>query len=599
MSVARPGRAGFSRLSTQANDDSSSDETIGESGSPNASEDGIELLPTASGVARADDEGGGGTTSEAFPWLKVAVICGIIGSNTVSILLLVPSVPFMVRRWLPHLPLEEIGYASGALEGAFHVGQLLGAVAWGAMADRYGRRPVMLAGLVGTIVSAMAFGLAESYSFALGARLLWGLLNANIGVSKTMLAEVSGKEHKTAAFAAIGVVGAFGRLVGPSVGGVLAMPAEHIGGAFDSPAWRRFPVLLPCLAAAGMTALTLAAGFCLLEETLPAAARERRGTGPQLAAAPGAPPARGAGSRAATPSGCSTRAGSLASSEGSGGGSVKGASPGSSRGSESGSETLSLVAMGSDAESARGQAPAGREGPAAAHAGAPVGASGRGCCGPGSRWRLLLRRDVALSTSLYGALGFIGLASQECMPLLLLGDAAHGGLGMGPADIGATIAAVGPALLLFQVVAYPRMVRAAGLLTTMRVCTVAFAASLVLTPFVSVASGADAGWRWAAAIAVNVISTLARVPIFISTFVLISEAGSDHDRASVNGLGQSLCALGRITGPPIMTSLLAWSTSNNGAWPLNFHLAWLVLAAMVLAVVLPIVLAIRRKPGAA
>ncbi|KAA0164887.1 hypothetical protein FNF31_02210 [Cafeteria roenbergensis] len=524
-----------------------------------------EHLPEGDGAA-------GGKTP--FPLAKVVVISGVVASNTVSLMLLVPAVPFMVQRFLPHLKPEEIGYASGALEGVFHVGQLFGAILWGALADVWGRRPVMLAGLLGTVVSCLLFGLAESYPVALVARLLWGLLNANVGVSKTMLAEVSGPQHNTRAFAALGVVGALGRLVGPSAGGILAMPAENIGGAFDSYAWRRWPLLLPCLVAAAITLLTGVAVWGMLEETLPRTAG-------------GAQPVP------ATPSSScpdSTDLGVLAGEDGA-------ASIATAAGGEGGSgsdEEAALELTTSPAAGAAAPAVSAAPEAPADGAGEPKEATASRCL-PGA-WRGLLTRQVLLSTGLYGAISFVGLAAQECLPLLLLGDAAHGGLDMGSTDIGATIAAVGPALLLFQVFAYPRIVAAAGLMPTIRACTVLYAICLALTPVVTAVSGGQPVARWTAAIGLNIATTLARVPIFISTFVLIAEASPTPNlRASVNGLGQSVCAVGRIAGPPLLTSLLAWSTSLAAAWPLNFHLAWDAMALCVLFGVAPIVWAIRAR----
>ena len=524
-----------------------------------------EHLPEGDGAA-------GGKTP--FPLAKVVVISGVVASNTVSLMLLVPAVPFMVQRFLPHLKPEEIGYASGALEGVFHVGQLFGAILWGALADVWGRRPVMLAGLLGTVVSCLLFGLAESYPVALVARLLWGLLNANVGVSKTMLAEVSGPQHNTRAFAALGVVGALGRLVGPSAGGILAMPAENIGGAFDSYAWRRWPLLLPCLVAAAITLLTGVAVWGMLEETLPRTAG-------------GAQPVP------ATPSSScpdSTDLGVLAGEDGAASIATAAEGEGGSGSDEEAALELTTSPAAGAAAPAVSVAP---EAPADG-AGEPREAAASRCL-PGA-WRGLLTRQVLLSTGLYGAISFVGLAAQECLPLLLLGDAAHGGLDMGSTDIGATIAAVGPALLLFQVFAYPRIVAAAGLMPTIRACTVLYAICLALTPVVTAVSGGQPVARWTAAIGLNIATTLARVPIFISTFVLIAEASPTPNlRASVNGLGQSVCAVGRIAGPPLLTSLLAWSTSLAAAWPLNFHLAWDVMALCVLFGVAPIVWAIRAR----
>ena len=85
----------------------------------------------------------------------------------------------------------------------------------------------MLLGLAGTIVCVSTFGFSSTFTMALTARFMWGLLNGNVGVGKTFLAEVSDDSNQARAFAVLGMLGGVGRLTGPAIGGFLAEPAEH------------------------------------------------------------------------------------------------------------------------------------------------------------------------------------------------------------------------------------------------------------------------------------------------------------------------------------------------------------------------------------
>ena len=49
----------------------------------------------------------------------------------------------------------------------------------------------MILGMIGTIFSIALFGTSQNFAWAIAARFLWGLLNGNIGVAKTYMAEVS------------------------------------------------------------------------------------------------------------------------------------------------------------------------------------------------------------------------------------------------------------------------------------------------------------------------------------------------------------------------------------------------------------------------
>lgn len=67
---------------------------------------------------------------------------------------------------------------------------------WGGLSDRIGRKPVLLLGCVGTMLSMVVLGFSANIWVALAGRLFGGALNGNIGVIQTMVGElVSRPEH--------------------------------------------------------------------------------------------------------------------------------------------------------------------------------------------------------------------------------------------------------------------------------------------------------------------------------------------------------------------------------------------------------------------
>lgn len=61
---------------------------------------------------------------------------------------------------------------------------------WGGVSDRYGRKPVVLMGCIGTIASLLVVGFAPNFWIALLGRCLAGALNGNVGVIQTMVGEI-------------------------------------------------------------------------------------------------------------------------------------------------------------------------------------------------------------------------------------------------------------------------------------------------------------------------------------------------------------------------------------------------------------------------
>lgn len=68
---------------------------------------------------------------------------------------------------------------------------------WGGLSDRVGRKPILLFGCLGTIMSLLIVGLSTNFWMALAGRALGGLLNGNVGVVQTMVGElVTVPEHE-------------------------------------------------------------------------------------------------------------------------------------------------------------------------------------------------------------------------------------------------------------------------------------------------------------------------------------------------------------------------------------------------------------------
>lgn len=78
---------------------------------------------------------------------------------------------------------QDASFYAGLLVSAYAVAEAITAMGWGALSDRYGRKPVVLIGLGGVALSSLIFGLAKSYWVALLARFIGGALNGNVAVS--------------------------------------------------------------------------------------------------------------------------------------------------------------------------------------------------------------------------------------------------------------------------------------------------------------------------------------------------------------------------------------------------------------------------------
>ncbi|KAI7870222.1 major facilitator superfamily domain-containing protein [Spinellus fusiger] len=170
----------------------------------------------------------------------------------------------------------NVGYYVGLITSSFALAQLISGMPWGMLSDRIGRRPIILMGMMGTIISILLFGLSNSYTWAILSRSLCGLLNGNIGVLKSMISEITvdcSPSDRARAFSMLPLVFGFGSTLGPMLGGFLSNPVKNYPGVFGRGGFitdllTEYPYFLPCLISASICLFGLVFGIFYLEESL-------------------------------------------------------------------------------------------------------------------------------------------------------------------------------------------------------------------------------------------------------------------------------------------------------------------------------------------
>jgi MFS family permease len=167
---------------------------------------------------------------------------------------------------------DHAGYYAGWITGAFMLGRFLTSYKWGVISDRIGRKPVLLLGITSVLVFSLAFGLSTSLWFAIVSRFLLGLGNGIVGVSKTCISEICGKDHEVRGMGIMLGCWSISFIIGPALGGILADPCQQYPGIFKgSGLFEQFPYLLPNLFSAAVCAVALVVVHCYVPETLTAA----------------------------------------------------------------------------------------------------------------------------------------------------------------------------------------------------------------------------------------------------------------------------------------------------------------------------------------
>ena len=80
---------------------------------------------------------------------------------------------------------------------AFSLAESLTSLCWGVLSDLVGRKPVLLLGLGGTLISMLVIGFSTNIWVAVIGRFLGGALNGNQGVVQTIVGElVTNPKHE-------------------------------------------------------------------------------------------------------------------------------------------------------------------------------------------------------------------------------------------------------------------------------------------------------------------------------------------------------------------------------------------------------------------
>ncbi|KAH6772443.1 hypothetical protein C2S52_004763 [Perilla frutescens var. hirtella] len=165
-------------------------------------------------------------TQRGLPFKQVLTVWIIVLGTALTIASLFPFLYFMIRDFHIAEKEEDIGYYAGfvgrasisscfssplrALQSScvkvrgasYMVGRASTSALWGAIADRYGRKPVIIIGCATVVVFNTLFGLSVNYWMAITTRFLLGSLNGLLGPIKAYACETVRDEYQAFALSA-------------------------------------------------------------------------------------------------------------------------------------------------------------------------------------------------------------------------------------------------------------------------------------------------------------------------------------------------------------------------------------------------------------
>ncbi len=112
---------------------------------------------------------------------------------------------------------------AGVILGFFSVFGMLGSMIGGALTDRFGRRSLILFGLVFSALSTLLLGLVNQFWMLYPLAVLTGLLSDVAGpANQAMIADILPENQRAEGFGIMRVVGNMAWILGPTLGGLIA-----------------------------------------------------------------------------------------------------------------------------------------------------------------------------------------------------------------------------------------------------------------------------------------------------------------------------------------------------------------------------------------
>lgn len=116
----------------------------------------------------------------------------------------------------------------GLLTAAFSIAQFFATPVLGSLSDRFGRKPILALSLIGTCLSFVLFGFANSIILLFIARILDGVTGGNISVAQAMISDISSPKERAKNFGILGSAFGFGFVIGPAIGGLLSKFGDKV-----------------------------------------------------------------------------------------------------------------------------------------------------------------------------------------------------------------------------------------------------------------------------------------------------------------------------------------------------------------------------------
>lgn len=133
----------------------------------------------------------------------------------------IPFLPYYIQEMGVTEP-DKLRLLTGIISSAPAIGMGIMAPVWGIMADRFGKKPMLLRALFSSFLILTGLGLVNSVGWVLALRAFQGFLSGTVTAAGALVAAKTPQQNMSFALGILASSTFLGRSIGPAVGGILA-----------------------------------------------------------------------------------------------------------------------------------------------------------------------------------------------------------------------------------------------------------------------------------------------------------------------------------------------------------------------------------------
>jgi DHA1 family tetracycline resistance protein-like MFS transporter len=182
----------------------------------------------------------------AVTFVLITVFLDMVGFG-----LIMPVLPKLIED-VGHVDIAHAAVIGGWMFAAFSLAQFVFAPLMGNLADRFGRRPLLLLAIFGLGMDFILMALAPTLEWLFVGRIIAGVCGASWIIASAFIADVTTPDDRAKAYGYMGAAFGVGFVIGPAIGGLLGELGPRV------PFW----------VAAGISLVNFVYGFFVLPESL-------------------------------------------------------------------------------------------------------------------------------------------------------------------------------------------------------------------------------------------------------------------------------------------------------------------------------------------